>query len=101
MNRPRKDAKIKITLSPRLHDWLEETVAGRSDIGMTRDRLITEALQFYATQDEDALGPDCRRVCCGTNPAGGHRGTCRYGAMRGGPDSREYQALRRMWQSQG
>jgi hypothetical protein len=47
---------------------------------------------------QDALDRDGLRVCCGTSPQHGHRGTCRYSAVRGGPDSTEYQALQRMWQ---
>jgi len=94
----RRDIRIRITLPPYIHDWLAEAVAMRSDAHMTRDRLVTEALRYFMTQPEDALGTAGLRVCCGTAPVHGHRGTCRHSAMRGGPGSAEYRALKRRWQ---
>jgi hypothetical protein len=101
MAKPRKDVKLRVKLPPDVHDWLEEAIAQRADHHMYRDRMVTEALRYYMTQPEDALGTDGRRVCCGTDPwpASGHRGTCRFSSMRSAT-SMEAQALRRMWQSQ-
>jgi hypothetical protein len=98
MTKLRKDVKFQATLPPDVHDWLKIAAAERSDIGMTMNRLLTDALRYYMTRPEDALDADGRRVCCGTDPRHGHRGTCRYSAMRSA-DSAEYQALRAMWDS--
>ena len=96
MRKLRSDTRIRVTLPPDVISWLESS-PHLSSPGMTRDQLITQALRYYAARPADALDYDGLRVCCGTEPAHGHRGTCRYSAMRGGPDSAEYQALSRMW----
>jgi len=101
MSKPRKDVRVRAVLPPDVADWLARAVSERSDAGMTINRLISEVVRYYMTRPEDALDTAGLRVCCGTAPLHGHRGTCRYSAMRGGPDSAEYQALKRMWQRQG
>lgn len=102
--KPRKDVKIRVSLPPDVHDWLTGAQADYAEYHMTMDRLITRVVRYYMNQPEDALDYDDRRVCCGTDgtinpatggPRAGHRGTCRYSAMRGG--ATEYQALKRMW----
>lgn len=104
-NKPRKDVKVRVELPPDVHDWLAAAVADRSDRHMTMDRMIIEALRYYMARPENALDAYGYRLCCGLDgtvdpatgaPRYGHRGTCRYSAMRGGP---EYQALRQMWEA--
>jgi hypothetical protein len=97
MKKIRSDIRMRITLPPDIASWLT-SAPHLSSASMTRDQLIIQALRYYADQPEDALDYTGLRVCCGTGPLHGHRGTCRYSAMRGGPGSAEYQALQRMWQ---
>jgi hypothetical protein len=108
MDKPRKDVKFLAKLPPDVHDWLKIATAERSDIHMTMNRLLIEALRYYMTRPEDALDDNHRRICCGTDGTthpgtgvlrSGHRGTCRYSAMRN-PDGREYKALQAMWQAE-
>lgn len=50
-----------------------------------------------AHRDEpDVTDGSGRRVCCGTLPDGGHAGTCRHSAMRGG--AQELARVQEMWQ---
>jgi hypothetical protein len=98
MRKLRSDVKVRVTLPPDVADWLESSPHRGRGPGMTRDRLIIQALRYCMDRPQDALDRDGLRVCCGTSPQHGHRGTCRYSAMRGGPGSTEYQALQRMWQ---
>jgi hypothetical protein len=97
MRKLRSDTRIRVTLPPDVIGWLESSPR-LSIPGMTRDQLIIAALRYYMDRPADALDHAGLRVCCGSSPLHGHRGTCRYSAMRGGPDSTEYQALSRMWQ---
>lgn len=89
-----KNVKFRAKLPPDVHDWLRTAAAER---GMTADWLLIRAVRYYMDQPENALDMD-QRICCGTDPQGGHRGTCQYSAVRGGPDSAEYRALKVMWQ---
>ena len=85
-------------LPPDVHDWLGAAAAARHP--RTMNDMLVKALVFYMHLPEDTIDNDGSglRACCYTSPTAGHRGTCRYSSMRGGPDSSEYQALKRGWQ---
>lgn len=79
-----KPVKFMAKLPSGLHRWLKVAAAERSDMSVTMNDLLVQALRYYQTQPADALDCSGLRVCCGTSPDGGHRGTCRYSFMRGG-----------------
>lgn len=85
-------------LPPDLHAWLKYTaVLWDHPWHMNMNDVIVHALEYYRSRPEDTLDDQGRRLCCGTTPAGGHRGTCTHSAMRGG--LREYERLQAMWES--
>lgn len=84
MNKQDKAVKFMAKLPPDLHHWLKVAAAERSDLSVTMNDLLVQALEYYQMQPAEALDASGLRVCCGTSPDGGHRGTCRYSLMRGG-----------------
>ena len=84
MSKSDEPVKFMAKLPPDLHHWLKVAAAERSDLSVNMNDLLVQALRYYQTQPAGALDDSGLRVCCGTSPEGGHRGTCRYSLMRGG-----------------